>query len=238
MCSHTLLKNHKEEIIGVVSSFQDLTEVKNMAEELTGIKKMTHALRAQNHEFMNKLHTISGLIQLEEYVEAVEYISHISKIRQEVSEILSRRIKNVHIAGLLLAKYNKATEAKISVEIDANSFVDKVPESISIDEICSVIGNLIENSIEELVKIENGRIFIRINSCDEEFTIRIQDNGPGIDESIIEKIFQRGFTTKPGNRGLGLSIVKQIVDYAGGDIHIMQDKGTIWDIFIPMKRGK
>ena len=101
MCSHTLLKNHKEEIIGVVSSFQDLTEVKNMAEELTGIKKMTCALRAQNHEFMNKLHTISGLIQLEEYNEAVEYISHISKLRGEVSDILSKRIKNTHIAGLL-----------------------------------------------------------------------------------------------------------------------------------------
>ncbi|MFT5872352.1 MAG: two-component system CitB family sensor kinase, partial [Clostridium sp.] len=115
LCSHTLLKNYKEEIIGVVSSFQDLTEVKNMAEELTGIKKMTFALRAQNHEFMNKLHTISGLIQLEEYDEAVEYISHICKLRQEVSDILSKRIKNVHIAGILLAKYNKATEAKISV---------------------------------------------------------------------------------------------------------------------------
>ena len=97
MCSHTLLKNYKEEIIGVVSSFQDLTEVKNMAEELTGIKKMTCALRAQNHEFMNKLHTISGLIQLEEYDEAVEYISHISKLRGEVSDILSKRIKNSHL---------------------------------------------------------------------------------------------------------------------------------------------
>ncbi|MBU3143633.1 sensor histidine kinase [Clostridium sp. CF012] len=238
MCSHTLLKNHKEEIIGVVSSFQDLTEVKNMAEELTGIKKMTCALRAQNHEFMNKLHTISGLIQLEEYNEAVEYISHISKLRGEVSDILSKRIKNTHIAGLLLAKYNKATEAKISVEIDANSYLDKIPENITVDEICSVIGNLIENSIEELVKFENGKIFIRLISNNEALRIRIQDNGPGISESIIDSVFVRGFTTKPGNRGFGLSIVKQIVDYAGGDINILQDDGTIWDIFIPMKRGR
>ncbi|MCJ7687792.1 MAG: PAS domain-containing protein [Clostridiaceae bacterium] len=58
MCSHSLLKNPKDEIIGVVSSFQDLTEVKHMAEELTGSKNMTCALRAQNHEFMNKIHTI------------------------------------------------------------------------------------------------------------------------------------------------------------------------------------
>ena len=191
MCSHTLLKNYKEEIIGVLSSFQDLTEVKNMAEELTGIKKMTCALRAQNHEFMNKLHTISGLIQLEEYDEVIEYISHISKLRQDVSDTLIKRIKNVHIAGILLAKYNKATEAKIAVDIDPKSYIDIIPESISVDEICSVIGNLIENSIEELVKLENGRIFIRLNSTNEALKIRIQDNGPGIAEDLIDKVFNR-----------------------------------------------
>ena len=238
MCSHTLLKNHKEEIIGVVSSFQDLTEVKHMAEELTGAKKMTCALRAQNHEFMNKLHTISGLIQLEEYDEAVEYISHISKTRQEISDILSKRIKNAHIAGLLLAKYSKATEAKISVEIDTNSYIDKIPETITEDEICSVVGNLIENSIEELVKFEKGKIIMKLNSDNEALRIRIQDNGPGISEEIIDKVFIRGFTTKTGNRGFGLSIVKQIIDYAGGEIDILQDNGTIWDIYIPMKRGR
>ncbi|MBU3114203.1 ATP-binding protein [Clostridium lacusfryxellense] len=238
MCSHTLLKNYKEEIIGVVSSFQDLTEVKSMAEELTGIKKMTSDLRSQNHEFLNKLHTISGLVQLEEYEEAVEYISHISKLRGEISDILSKRIKNVHIAGLLLGKYNKATEANISVEIDTNSYVKEIPGNITVDEICSVIGNLIENSIEELVKIEEGKIFIRLNSNNESLRIRIQDNGPGISDNIIDKIFVRGFTTKEGNRGLGLSIIKQIIDYAGGDINILQDNGTIWDIYIPMKRGR
>jgi len=160
------------------------------------------------------------------------------KIRGEVSDILSKRIKNTHIAGLLLAKYNKAMEAKISVEIDSNSFLDKIPEDITVDEICSVIGNLIENSIEELVKFENGKLFIRLISNNESLRIRIQDNGPGISEDIINKLFIRGFTTKAGNRGFGLSIVKQIVDYAGGEINILQDNGTIWDIFIPMKRGR
>jgi len=238
MCSHTLLKNYKDETIGVVSSFQDLTEVKNMAEELTGSKKMTCALRSQNHEFLNKLHTISGLMQLEEYDEAIEYISHISKVRGKISDILSERIKNTHIAGLLLAKYNKATEAKIYVEIDTNSYLDKIPENITVDEICSVLGNLLENSIEELVKFENGKIFIRVNSDNELLRIKIQDNGTGIKDSIKDKIFTHGFTTKVGNRGFGLSIVKKIIDYAGGNINILQDNGTIWDICIPMKRGR
>ncbi|MCM1991661.1 ATP-binding protein [Oceanirhabdus seepicola] len=235
--SHTILTNHKDEIIGVVSSFNDLTEVKHMAEELTGARKMTCALRAQNHEFMNKLHTISGLIQLEEYDEAIEYISDISHERQDVSNILNKKISNVHIAGLLLAKYNKATEAKISMAIDPNSNMEKIPDSVTADEICSIIGNLIENSIDELVKYENGKIFVKLNSDEEGLHIRVKDNGPGISKGIRDKIFERGFTTKSGSRGFGLNIIKQIVDYAEGSIDISQDNGTVWDIFIPMERS-
>ncbi|MCJ7690862.1 MAG: ATP-binding protein, partial [Clostridiaceae bacterium] len=93
-------------------------------------------------------------------------------------------------------------------------------------------------SIEELVKFENGKIYILLNSSNGALTIRISDNGPGISEDIIGNVFTRGFTTKTGNRGLGLSIVKQIIEDAGGSINILQDNGTIWDIYIPMKRGR
>ncbi|WBW97104.1 ATP-binding protein [Oceanirhabdus sp. W0125-5] len=237
VCSHTILKNHKDETIGVVSSFKDLTEIKHMAEELAGTRKMTCALRAQNHEFMNKLHTISGLIQLEEYDEAIEYISDISHERQEVSNILNKKINNVHIAGLLLAKYNKATEAKISMEIDPKSNMEKIPDSVTVEEVCSIVGNLIENSMDELVKYEEGKIFVKLNSDENGLSIRVKDNGPGIPEDIRDKIFERGFTTKSGSRGFGLSIIKQIIEYAEGSIEISQDNGAVWDIFIPMERS-
>lgn len=238
LCSHTLLKNHKDETIGVVSSFQDLTEVKQMAEELTGIKRLTFGLRAQSHEFMNKLHTISGLLQLEEYDKAIEYISNITQQRQEIMGILNYKIKDPHIAGLLLAKYNKAAEAKITLEIDPHSTLDKIPKSITADEICSVIGNLIENAIEELVNVKNGKITIFLKSHSNGLKIRIQDNGPGIKEEIKDKIFERGVTTKEGKRGLGLWIVKQIIDNAKGTIKVIQHNGTIWDIYIPKEGGK
>lgn len=234
LCSHTLLKNHKNEVIGVVSNFQDLTDVKHMAEELTGIKKMTCALRAQNHEFMNKLHTISGLIQLEEYNEAIDYISDVSISRSDFCQTINERIKNVHLAAILLAKYNKALESRIEFELDKDSKLDYVPDSISVDELCSIVGNLIENSIDELIKYENGIIYIRINSEPNGLRIIINDNGPGIDESIRNKIFDRGFTTKEGNRGFGLNIIKQVVDLTGGKITLTCDEGAKWDIFIPI----
>lgn len=235
LCSHNPLKDYKDDIIGVVCSFQDLTDVKQMAEELTGIKKLTSALRAQNHEFMNKLHTISGLIQLEEYDKAIDYISFISKERKEISGILSDKIKNAHVSGLLLAKYNKAAEAKISLLIHNDSSLTSIPKNLTEDEVCSIIGNLIENAIDELVKFENGKIIVKLNSDEDGLRIIVKDNGPGISKEIREKIFDRGVTTKEGNRGLGLSILKEIVDSAGGRIRLLQDSGTTWDIFIPME---
>jgi len=75
MCKYNPIKGYKDQVLGLVVTFEDLTEVRKMAEELTGIKKMAWSLRAQNHEFMNKLHTISGLVQLEEYDETVKYIN-------------------------------------------------------------------------------------------------------------------------------------------------------------------
>nr|WP_272507424.1 sensor histidine kinase [Clostridium aestuarii] len=237
LCSHTLLKNHKNEVTGVASSFQDLTKVKQMAEELKSIKKMTNELRAQNHEFMNKLHIISGLIQLEEYDKAVNYISDTSEKKQEIVGLLDNRIKNSYIAGILLAKYYKASEAKIFLKIDSKSYLDDIPEGVTEGEICSIIGNLIENAIDELVKIEEGEILVRINSDEKELKIWIQDNGRGIDKEIRDKIFDRGVTTKCGKRGFGLWIIKQIVDKANGKIELLQDNGTIWSIGIPMERS-
>ncbi|WP_105616690.1 ATP-binding protein [Vallitalea okinawensis] len=234
--SHTIMRNHRNEVIGIVSDFQDLTEIKQMAEELTGVKKMTHALRAQNHEFMNKLHTISGLIQLGEYDKAVSYISDVSRIRAELSTTLNKRIKNSHIAALLLAKYNKVAEMKIELNINPNSHLEKLPETVSADDFCSILGNLIENSIDELLEVDyQGVIEVDFASEQEGLYMSVTDNGRGISEEKQQKIFERGYSTKDGNRGLGLDIVKRIVDDSNGVIDVTSEEGTTIEVFIPME---
>lgn len=236
LCSHTIMKDHRNEIIGVVSSFQDLSEVKRMAEELTGIKKLTNDLRAQNHEFLNKLHTISGLIQLEEYNKAIDYISDLSDRRHEILGTLTYKIKDAHLAGILLSKYNKASESKIEMIIDPSSNLTVIPDTVTVDEVCSIVGNLIENAIDELVKIENGKLYIKIDSDADGLRIIVKDNGLGIKKEMRDKIFKKGFTTKVGNRGYGLNIVKKIIDEADGIIELNSDKGTSWNVFIPANR--
>jgi len=231
--SHTIIRNPNGELTGVVSSFENMSEVKTMAEELIGYKKMTGALRAQNHEFMNKLQTISGLIQLEEYEDALDFISDESSKRAELSTLLSENIKLSHIAAILLAKYNRVTEAKYKMLIDPDSKLEKLPSQIHEDEMCSVVGNLIDNSMDAFASGQGDEI--RVSIQEDEFGVRliVRDNGPGISEVIDGDIFDRGVTTKSGSRGLGLNIVKDIVDNAGGTIQMKSVEGTMFIIRIP-----
>jgi two-component system, CitB family, sensor kinase len=237
LCKYNPLKNDKNEVIGMVINFRDLTEVKKMAEELTGIKKMTWSLRAQNHEFMNKLHTISGMIQLGEYDEAVQFISNTARSRKEISSILTEQIKIVSIAALLLEKYNKAEEAKIIFEIDPDCKLDKLPEFMREDELGSVIGNLIENSFDAVSNDGRGTVYFKIYELENVLKIEVKDNGPGITVEMRNEIYQIGTTSKPGQRGVGMYIVKKIIDEAQGEINFEVENGTTWHIRIPMKRS-
>lgn len=236
LCNYYPLKQMNDKVTGVVVSLRDMTTVKHLAEELTGIKKLTWALRAQNHEFMNKLHTISGLIQLEEYDHAVQYISETVKTRQDMMSILTNRIKDPVVAGLMLAKYNKVAESRVTMELDPESVLRHIPEDTSADEIGSILGNLIENALEALIGREDGKIGVKIFEDEDNLIIEVWDNGPGISESIRDSIYEKGTTTKEGPRGFGMSIVKRIVDEAGGTINFSCDNGTKWHVSIPLDR--
>lgn len=227
---------NRGKVVGAIASFRDKTEVTRMAEELTGVKKMAWSLRAQNHEFMNKLHTISGLIQLEEYDKALQFISDTAKSRNNISNILTENIKDSSVSALLLSKYNKAEECRVKLKIDENSKLTKLPEYMTSEEIVSVLGNLIENSLDEVKNDGTGLIYVKIVENENFLNIIVKDNGGGILVEYREKIYEQGFSTKDGQRGHGMYIVKKIIDEFNGTIDFDVDEGVLWNITIPMIR--
>lgn len=235
--SASVMKDPTGIVTGVVASFENLTDAKEMAEEITGYRSMVNALRAQNHEFMNRLHTISGLVQLEEYDEAINYIDHLSKVQTTFSGILKDKIRNPHLSAILLAKYNKLTEAKIEFLIDEESNMDGIPIGVTEDELCSIVGNLIDNSHEALIGTENPRIEVLVASTEEGLVIEVSDNGPGISPEIKERIFEVGISTRGENRGMGLYIIGEIVNMVSGDIELIEEDMTTWHIYLPKKTG-
>jgi two-component system CitB family sensor kinase len=217
-------------IIGVLASLMLSYSIKKTIFGLEP-REVAANLRAQNHEFMNKLHTISGLIQLEEYDKAVEFIHDTSKLRTDMLGVLDN-IKNTSLAGLLLSKYNKAMESKIEFEIDSSSNIDKLPVGIGENDLICIVGNLIENSIDAVIGRSSGKIFFSIKEKENRIAIKVSNNGEPIPDELKESIFERGVTTKKGIRGYGLNNIKQIVDRLDGEISFTSDEVTTWNINI------
>lgn len=212
---------------------EDMSLLRKRAEELTNMKQLTQALRAQNHEFMNKLHTISGLIQLESYEEALSYIDKISVTRQAVIGLLNEKVKVPYLSGLILAKYSKAQERLIDFVIEKESFVDHIPDHVLEDDLSSILGNLLDNAIDALTGRKEARISLSLMSKKEGLSLVVSDNGPGIDKEYLGKVLEKGVSTKGPDRGYGLYIVKERLKRAGGTLILDNDSGLTCRVWIP-----
>jgi two-component system sensor histidine kinase DctS len=225
--------------VGAVAIFQDRTEVKKLAEELTGVKAFVSALRVQNHEYMNKLHTIAGLIQLGHKEKALEYVFKVTEEQEELTRFLSKNIKDESISGLLLSKISRGKELGIQVTIDRHSQLKKFPNQLDHHDFVVILGNLIENAFDSFQTVVDRKkeVYISIEQTDEILSLSVEDNGCGIDEQHKEHIFDEGFSTKgTSDRGIGLYLIKQIVEKGKGHIRVESEKGkgTIFTITFEM----
>lgn len=223
--------------IGVIASFRDKTDLQKMAETITEIKNYSEELRAQTHEFKNKLHVISGLLQLEQYNQAVKFIQEETNQLNFHNEIIFNQIHDSKIQAILLGKIGKASEKKVKFVIDENSSLEKLPDYIEPTDIITIIGNLIDNAIEA-VEQEKGIVTFFATDIGNDLIIEVSDNGKGFSDEQIPHIFQKGISTKEGkHRGYGLFNVKSAVDRLNGHIEIQKNKGngTIFTVYIPKR---
>lgn len=227
--------------IGAVAIFQDKTEVTRLARELTGVQEFVDALRVQNHEYSNKLHTIAGLIQLDQGKKALQYIYELTEEQKGLSTLLMQQIHDDSISGLLLGKVSRGKELGITVMIDPSSSFIQYPEDMTNHDLVVILGNLIDNAFDELTKTDIEKKIVDVYIAQEEqyLLIEVSDNGKGIPDEVKGKIFTRGFTTKESEgHGIGLYLVKSIVERVNGKIDILSNEaeGTCISIILPMKR--
>ncbi|CAG7628399.1 ATP-binding protein [Paenibacillus allorhizosphaerae] len=231
------------EVIGAVASFRSKSELFRLAEELSQVKRFAEALRAQTHEYSNKLYVISGLIQLESYQEAVEMISRETDVHQNLVQFIMREIPDPVIGGLIIGKHSHAQERKIRFEIDPESTFRDVPAWIDRDLLVTIIGNLCDNAMEALLESpQTGekRVTLFLTDLGEDLIIECEDNGPGIAKDYAERMFEKGVSSKAGeHRGIGLSLVKHAVEKLNG--HILHEPstlgGTVFSVSIPKQKA-
>ena len=245
---HTILVNrvpifYGKTLIGAVSTFRNKTEIDRLTKELTKIKQYADALRAQTHEFSNKLYTILGLIQLEKKEEAVAFIKKENNMQQEWIHFLLEKVPDPMVNAILLGKLNQAMEQRVELSIHPDSQMTQPLSHEKRDILVTVLGNLLQNAIEatKLNEEKVKKITVFFTDIGNEILFEIEDSGPGIPVELADKIFTQGFSTKKGiNRGIGLALTKQALLDVGGDIFLEEGDldGACFVFTIPKDESK
>ncbi|HET7627937.1 MAG TPA: sensor histidine kinase [Bacillales bacterium] len=228
-------------IVGVVSSFRDKTEIQNMIVTLSEVQKYSEDLRAQTHEFTNKLYVLSGLLQLGEYEEAINMIQNEAGSHMLQNRILFDQIRDAKVQAILLGKIGKASEKKVEFTIDPNSSLQMLPGRIHISQLITVLGNLIDNAIEAVQDQENKKVEFFVMDVGNDIVFEVADNGHGMSEEALNQLFTIRFSLKKGtDRGYGLSNVHKVVKEWNGTIEVDQPEGggTVFTVYVPKKGEK
>ncbi len=160
---HLMLFNIKTVIIndkvyGAVASFRRKDEMDYLNTELQQVRQCSELLRVQSHEYSNKLHAISGLLQLEEYDEAKSVILKESEGYHRLVEYTNKNVNCPMVAGVILGKYNRAGELKCGFEVDYDSVWETRPTNP--EYIVTILGNLLDNAIDAAK--ENNRVLPKV----------------------------------------------------------------------------
>ena len=226
-------------VIGAIATFRDKQDVKILAAELVGLKSLMESMRAQSHEFTNKLHAISGLIQMKQYDKVVELITLMYKTQQDLVSSIVRRVKDQATAGLIIGKISQSSEQGISLRLHPRSKLLALPPGFSSLSMVTVLGNLITNAMDAVASLPAERRIITVYIFEgrKYLNIKVSDLGKGIPEPYRKKIYHRGFSTKQGSRGVGLALVMQEVKICGGTISVQthENEGSTFCIKIPIR---
>jgi two-component system CitB family sensor kinase len=246
---HLLVLNRMPVVVGDrqagwIVTIRDRTELEALLRQLDSVEGLTTALRAQEHEFSNRLHVLSVLLELGEVEEATRYSRHLQSDTALGGEDIRSRIGSPVVTALLLAKTTVAAERDVHLRLDPSSrlatpVADEVP-------IVTVLGNLIDNAVDAVADDERtvgahprGVVTVSLACEDGRIEISVSDTGPGIAADRVEDVFVDGFSTKGPRgglrRGVGLALVHRLVTRDGGTITAVNEGGARFDVTLPMR---
>lgn len=224
---------HEGVIEGAVATFRSRREIVDLSRALNEVSRDVDMLRAQAHEFSNKLYTISGLLQLNRVREALALIHQENARQQAQVAFLMSHVADPILSGVLMGKLTRARELGVSLEIDEQSSLS-MPLTVHGQEVMmSIIGNLLDNACFAAAQgsraatppssagdaAHDPRVRLFFTDLGEQLLIEVEDNGPGVPQEQVNAIFDEGFSTKPGkHRGIGLALIVRLCRENGGDI--------------------
>lgn len=235
---------------GAVLTVHDHTAVQSLSGELAMTRSLTSALRAQNHDHANRLHTLLGLLEINRVQEAHALLRHEVAAGRDAAPAAGDAVESdVVLAALVRAKQLEAAERGVELETDLRLGAGTgMPPT----DIVAIFGNLLDNAIDAAQEARPEGRWVRLEAGIEApepgpddaaaggmpwLVATVADGGAGFHVADAERIFAAGFSTKPAGpagRGQGLAIVSHAVARLGGTISAAADSGTVFTLELPL----
>ena len=244
-------------ISGVICLLSDLTELAalqqrmQLKENLAALGELSAGIA---HEFKNALATISGYAQMIPEASAVEATDYAQRILEQ-----ARNITHVVAEFLKYARPLEITDERVDLEQVVKHVVAEVAQSLANVKVSyegsfgivagdegllrQALLNLVRNGAEACAAAEgSGEVQIRGQSSEGEESglqhILVLDNGAGIAEAAMSKLFRPFFTTKADGTGLGLAVVQKVIVQHGGQVEVRNrpEGGAAFIVTLPLAR--
>ncbi|MGW0389808.1 ATP-binding protein [Streptomyces sp. NPDC003042] len=222
---------------GAVATLRDRTELEHLGRELDSTKGLIDALRAQDHEHANRLHTLLGLLELGLHEEAVEFVTEVVGVHRTTAEQVTEKVHDPLLAALLVGKATVAAERGVPLRLAATSLLpDRLVDPGGL---VTILGNLVDNALDAAAGSAAPLVEVDIRAQGRTAVLRVRDSGPGIPAGRREEIFTEGWSTKQPKahreRGLGLALVRRLAERQGGSARAGEaaDGGAEFSVVLP-----
>ncbi|MCX5400696.1 sensor histidine kinase [Streptomyces sp. NBC_00102] len=214
--------------LGTLLTVKDRTDVESLTRQLDAVQAMSSALRAQRHEFANRLHVVSALARGGHLAETAEYIDTILGTGP-LGEALPGLdlVRDSYLRAFLSAKAAQARERGVTLVIGDATWVEGTLAA-PVD-VTTVFGNLVDNAIEAAQHGQRAEALVEVELMTEDTTlvITVADTGDGVALDPAREVFSEGVSTKNhdavvGGRGIGLPLAREIARTGGGDVYLAE----------------
>lgn len=188
-------------------------------------KELIASIRDKQHDFKNHMNAIRGMLYTAESFEELkgQEEKYLNNILMEIQDTtLITKVENPIIAGFLSVRIREAESLGIEVEYDC-AFLDrdiKVPEYLLIE----MMGILLDNAVEAIHNLDVKKIEIFMRIVDQRLSFSVSNTYNSEGQNNVTLFFERGYSNKGSNRGIGLTKLKKMVNKFNGEIILSENK--------------
>jgi PAS domain S-box-containing protein len=254
LVSTARINDERGRAAGFVASFKDLTEIKAMQNKMIQSEKLA-SLGQMAAGVAHEIRTPLGSIKMSTRLlrdgagggEAAEMIGTIRDAVASMEVIVNELLDYTRDIALQLDDYDLVTIARSSVfgleeewrrrgvAVDVESAGGPVSAVVDGVRIKQVLTNIVKNAVEAAPD-GRGRVVVRLAGDNGAVRITVEDNGPGMTAEELGKVFQPFYTNKAQGTGLGMPIVKRLVELHGGEVRIASDAGRGTTVSVDLPR--